>query len=477
MNKEFKRNIGLGKAILHMMGNMIGVGIFIYPILISSHLPHPFWFFLIWIIGGFIALSGALSSAELGTHFPEAGGDYVFLKKSYGKRFAFLYGFLTFFITFPGSIAIGAGLTFHYQGDSILGPIVKEVAFSKFGIEIRYYQIMAAIAIFFLTAVNHFGSKATFRLQKIVTLLPIILMIIVCSISIYFLFNQIFTQSIQSTLAKNWSLPITFPSLIGLGSALVPVYWTFAGWNSPLALGEEIEDPERTIPRAMILGPILVTILYLLFSFVFIAIIPYHEFQSGTIDPYEYIGNYFLTNFGLEADFLKIFVPKSISFLIFLIVLGNTNSAILTGSRIYVAMARDKLFLEKVGHIDPKRNSPLFSLWLQSLWSVLLLLFMNTESNLLNFAFIAITLLSVMTIFSLYLVRKSPMQKKLAFKVFGYPYTPFFYIISSLTILVLILIGFWTEKKFFIIFGSVVAILVGFLSYEIWIRFNKEEVD
>jgi basic amino acid/polyamine antiporter, APA family len=116
-----------------MMGNMIGVGIFIYPVLISVHLPHPFWFVAIWMIGGLIALTGALSSAELGTFFPEAGGDYAYLRNAYGRRWAFLYGFLTFFITYPGSIAIGVGLTVHYQGESLFGPWVRDI-FLKFPI-------------------------------------------------------------------------------------------------------------------------------------------------------------------------------------------------------------------------------------------------------------------------------------------------------------------------------------------------------
>ena len=158
-NSTFNRNIGLRKAILHMMGNMIGVGIFIYPVLISIHLPHPFWFVGIWILGGFIALTGALSSAELGTFFPEAGGDYAYLRNAYGKRWAFLYGFLTFFITYPGSIAIGVGLTVHYQGESLLGPWVRDVLFEISFLDLKFYnyQIVASLIIFFLTIINHYG--------------------------------------------------------------------------------------------------------------------------------------------------------------------------------------------------------------------------------------------------------------------------------------------------------------------------------
>jgi APA family basic amino acid/polyamine antiporter len=457
-----------------MMGNMIGVGIFIYPILISSHLPHPIWFVAIWLIGGLIALTGALSSAELGTFFPEAGGDYAYLRNSYGKRFAFLYGFLTFFITYPGSIAIGVGLTLHYQGESLLGSWVQDIAISLPipPYEIKYYQLMAAFVIIILTIINHIGIQSSFLFQKIVTLLPIGLLTFVCLLSLYFVGKEIFFYSSDHILASNLNIPFKSPKLLGLGAALVPVYWTFAGWNSPLTLGEEIKDPHRIIPLAMILGPIFVTLLYLLFSFVFISVVPYTELQAGRADPYLYMGNYFLTSLSIQSPALSKLLPKMISFLILLIVLGNTNSAIVSGSRIYVAMARDRLFWEKVGYIDPIRKSPTVSIWLQSLWAILLVLIIHKESNLLNFSFIAITLLSVMTIFSIFLVRLRKVQVHLLYKTYGYPITPILYIVSSLTILGLIIAGYIVENKLFIIYSSAGTIVLGLVVYEFWKKFS-----
>lgn len=459
------------------MGNMIGVGIFIYPVLIASHLPHPIWFLGIWLLGGLIALSGALSSAELGTFFPEAGGDYAYLRNVYGKRWAFLYGFLTFFVTFPGSIAIGVSLTVHYQGASFLGEWVNQIAFTLPLVEtpVHYYKLVACGLILFLTGINHFGTRSSFLLQRVVTLGPVLFLILISLIALVFLGWDLVTYGIQnSILVKNFSLPNQSPSWFGIGMALVPVYWTFSGWNSPLALGAEIHNPEKIIPKTMIIGPLLVTIIYSLFSFVFVALISYEDFRNGTLDPYLSIGNYMLLKLGVHEARILEFLPKLMSLVIFLIILGNTNSCMMTGSRIYVAMAHDDLFWKKVGYIDPKRRSPIFSLWLQSLWSILLVMLIDAESNLLNFSFIAITILSSMTIFSVFLIRMKRYKALKLYKTYGYPFTPLFYIFFSLGILALVIAQYIQDGKVSVILSSVFAIFSGLLGYEIWKRVKQK---
>jgi APA family basic amino acid/polyamine antiporter len=458
-----------------MMGNMIGVGIFIYPVLISVHLPHPFWFVAIWMIGGLIALTGALSSAELGTFFPEAGGDYAYLRNAYGRRWAFLYGFLTFFITYPGSIAIGVGLTVHYQGESLFGPWVRDIFFeiSYMDFRIYNYQVLASVIIFFLTLINHYGIHTSFFLQKVATLVPIAFLLLLSGLSVIFIQIDLLKEVGEKILFSNLSIPYSNPSLLGLGAALVPVYWTFSGWNSPLALGEEIRDPHRIIPLTMVLGPIIVTAIYGIFAFVFISIVPYSVLQAGNVDPYLIMGKFLLNNLGIHNETLLNNLPKIISLIIFLIVMGNTNSAIVSGSRIYVAMARDKLFWERAGKLDPVKKSPTLSIWLQSLWAILLVLFISKESNLLNFSFIAITLLSVMVVFSVFLLRFKKQQLEHLYKAYGYPLTPILYIFSSLAILSLITIGYIRDEKYTILMSAAASTLVGLLLYEVWKKIQK----
>jgi APA family basic amino acid/polyamine antiporter len=223
----------------------------------------------------------------------------------------------------------------------------------------------------------------------------------------------------------------------------------------------------------MVFGPIIVTAIYGIFSFVFISIVPYSVLQAGNVDPYLIMGKFLLNNFGIHNETLLNSLPKMISLIIFLIVMGNTNSAIVSGSRIYVAMARDKLFWERVGKLDPVKKSPTLSIWLQSLWAILLVLFISKESNLLNFSFIAITLLSVMVVFSVFIMRFKKQQLEHLYKAYGYPLTPILYIFSSLAILSLITIGYIRDEKYTILMSAAASTLVGLGLYEVWKKIQK----
>ena len=473
--QKFERNIGLRKAILLMMGNMVGAGIFIYPALVASTLPHPIWFLLVWVIGGAIALTGALSSAELGTVFPEVGGDYTYLKNAYGKRWAFLYGYLTTFVTFPGSIALGLSLTIYFQGSVLLGEWIRGVAFTLpiFEHSVYYYQLFAIFLLVLLTLINFRGITSSMWAQKIFTLFPLLFLIGIYIIALLIIFWNISTGDASISLKENYAIPYSSPTFFQLSAALVPVYWTFMGWNAPLTLGEEIQNPTRNIPLIMILGPLVVTCIYFLFAFGFTAVIPYSILQNGKDDPYYIMGKYLLSKIVTSNSSLVESIPGIVSFLIFFLVLGNTNSTMITGSRISVAIARDDLFIKKIGYIDPQSKTPIRSLIIQSGIASGMMLVINQESNLLNFSFIAITFLSILTIFSVFLLRKKGIQKELLFKAFGYPFTPILYITFSGIVLVLVVGKYIIEKEYSTVISSILSILLGLFVFEVWKNRSK----
>lgn len=457
-----------------MMGNMIGIGIFVYPALISSLLPHSLWFLFFWFLGGMIAVSGALSSAELATVYPELGGDYAYLRNSFGKRWAFLYGFFTFFITFPGSIALGLSLAVHYQGSIIFGDWVNTICYSVplIGFELHYYQVIAISILLILTIVNHFGIEASIRFQKLVTFLPVVFLVgvgllTICSILYFMLLGN---DSVLR-LGDNLNMPFRFPDLLPSGTALVAIYWTYAGWNSPLAMGEEIQNPEKVIPRTMIFGPLVVMCIYLLLAFIFICLLPFANIQTGT-DPFFAVGQYFLKNLlKLHSETAINWIPRIMTYIIFFIILGNTNSTIITGSRIQVAMSRDKLFIEKLGHLHPKTNTPVLGIWLQSVWALCMILLVSKESNLLNFSFICIIALSILTIYSVFLVKKKH-QKPHLIPYISFPLAPIVYILMTGLILLLILGNYFRESNYTIPFFALLSAIVGLLLYEIWRKFK-----
>lgn len=457
-----------------MMGNMIGIGIFVYPALISSLLPHSLWFLFFWFLGGLIAVCGALSSAELASVYPELGGDYAYLRNSFGKRWAFLYGFFTFFITFPGSIALGLSLAVHYQGFIIFGDWVNSVYYTipAIGFELHFYQLIAIAILFILTIVNHFGIEASIHFQKVVTFLPVIFLVGVGLLTIFsILYYLVLGNTSILRITDNLNMPLEFPNLLPSGTALVAIYWTYAGWNSPLAMGEEIQNPEKVIPRTMILGPIVVMLIYLLLAFIFICLLPYANIQSGT-DPFFAVGQYFLKNLlKLHSETAIEWIPKIMTYIIFFIILGNTNSTIITGSRIQVAMSRDKLFFEKLGHLHEKTNTPVLGIWLQSIWALAMILLVNKESNLLNFSFICIIALSILTIYSVFLVKKKH-QKPHLIPWISFPIAPIVYILATGLILILILGNYFREGNFSIPVFALLTALIGLSLYEIWRKFK-----
>lgn len=456
---------------------MIGVGIFVYPALISNLLPHPLWFLFFWFLGGIVALSGALSSALLGAVYPEIGGDYAYLKNIYGKRLAFLYGFITFFITFPGSIALGLVLSVHYQGATLLGDWVNTVAITIpfVGIQFHYYQLIAALLLLVLTVINHLGIESSLLLQKIVTFFPVLFLVSISIFALGVIYLNISEGNLTHfKLMENLNMEFKMPDFFSSGTAMVAVYWTYSGWNSPLALSEEIKHPENVIPRTMIIGPMLVMVLYLLFCLVFLSVLPYQNLQNSADDPFYALGSAFLKNFLFVKSEFSSILSITLSGLIFLIILGNMNSAILTGSRIQVALARDGLFIHKIGELHPKTNTPVLGIWLQSLWALLMILFINKESNLLNFAFICIVCLSVLTIFGVFIIRKKLHHAKLL-KMFAFPHAPIFYITADLFILSMTVGNYLRQGKYSIPLYSLLVIFSGLILFQIWQKTGVRE--
>ncbi|MCE9499017.1 MAG: APC family permease, partial [Leptospira sp.] len=254
------------------------------------------------------------------------------------------------------------------------------------------------------------------------------------------------------------------------------VYWTYMGWNSPLSLGAELKEPAKVIPRVMIFGPLFVMAIYFLFAFVFISVIPYHSIVEGKIDPYFLVGKHFLFMLSENPTGIERIIPTALSFLIALLVLGNVNSTIVTGSRVSVALARDGILPQKIGHLDRKRKTPVYSLAAQSLWVMVLIFFIKKDSDLLNFSFIAITFLSVMTVFSVFIFRLKKEQKLALYRTYLYPFTPLFYIICSACILISVIINYVFEKNLSVILYSIISILAGLLFFEIWKRVNRDQM-
>lgn len=474
-HKKLKRTVGTTDAVFLILANVIGVGIFIFQQPVAEAAGNAYWYLALWLIGGLIALAGALSSSALGVIMPHAGGDYVFLSRTYGSSFGFLYGYLSFILSYSGSIATMSFAVVQYQGQTLFGPHMVENIFTipALGYSFSYNQVYAVILVLLLTLINYFGLKRSLILQKIITILPIIFLV---GAGMYIIGDTLLSE--ENELVRNFNKSFAdgsvwdFPAFESLLIALVPVAFTYLGWNAPLYLGEDIKHPERIIPRSMTIGVLAVTAIYVLFCTVILFIIPFSELAGKWIDIPSKVAGYLLGSHAGQETLAQ----KVTAIPIALIILGSVNASIIGGSRLYLAMARDRIFFSHATKIHDKYETPSWSLWAQGIWTSLLIIIIGDLNKLLDYTMIALLFLSALTIACVFIIRYRhhkghffhEKMELTQLKAFGYPYLPILYIVAT----VLIIGGLIIENGWVTGVASFVIVVSGLLFYKVWKR-NK----
>ena len=490
---ELRRRVGVADATFIILGNIIGIGIFLTPVEVARTTQEPLIFLGMWLIGAVVAMAGAMSSAELGIMMPHAGGDYVFLRKTYGLPWGFLYGYLSLIFTYTGSIAVMAVGIVHYQGQTILGDyggslqiplLVFDIGpWSLFGLlnfEIFHYALkvehfVACGLVLILTGLNIRGLSSSLALQKVVTVAPVIFLVLAGAFIL--LHGLFFDDQVWNTLQTNLSFhgSTGMPGPGVFAAAMIPVFFTYTGWNVTLYLAEDIKDPQRVIPLSMILGLGAVALVYFLFCMVLLATIPFQDMLGP--NPGDISSRALGALFGPEARTLMGFV---IAFLI----LGTLNTTILAGSRVYLAMARDGIFFSQAKRLHPKFGTPSWSLWAQGLWACGLILIFLDFDTILSLTTLMMVFLSMMTISSVFVLRfrhgkdheiarmdqASPLIRAL-----GYPYFPAFYVLATGAILVGTVM-YKENGSDQALLGLVVS-LIGFVVYYVWRRVSPPRKD
>jgi APA family basic amino acid/polyamine antiporter len=445
---KLDRSLNRFDAIMLLVGNMIGIGIFTTTGYLANYVDFSSYFYLIWVLGAIYAFCGALVYAELATLFPVSGGDYHFLKTAYHPLLGFLFGWSTFTVTYTGSIAtISVGFATYFLN---LVPETERVwnLVSVFGIEVSFLKLVAIFITIFLTWINAFGVKKGARFQNIFTLMGvgIILGFIILG----------FSSSEGNSINFTPFLPKLFniSELSILGVALVSVIFTYSGWTTIVYIAGEVKNPNRNIPGAMWVSVLLVTIIYLLVNSVYLFSMPLSE-MKGIVDiGYQSMQILFGKNIGL------IF-----SILIMLLTLSTLNSTILSGARIYYAMANEGKFFRIAGNLHPKFNVPEKSLWLQCIWSIVLIL-SGTFNQLLTFTVFIMVLFSFLSGGSLWILRKNKIQNKSTYQVKAFPLVLVFYLIISAWVMITVLVNRPLE--------SVIGLLVIGLGIPFYFYWNRK---
>jgi APA family basic amino acid/polyamine antiporter len=434
---ELKRELGLLEATTIIMGSMIGSGIFLAPALIAAIIVSdqlgPGSFVLIWAIGGLLTLCGALSYGELAAAFPRTGGQYVFLKEAFSPFLAFLYGWTIFLVVQTGLIAAVAVAFANYLGVFIPWVSQANRLVSAGGFSFTSAQVVAILLVLFLTWINTRGVKEGAWVQNVLTIAKVGALgaLIVAGI---------FTSKGDWSNFTPW-LPsaISGGVLAAFAVAMSKALFAYDAWNTVTFVAEETRDPVKTLPKALLLGTLGVTILYTLANGAYLHVIPV---EAAAVVPDQRIA----------AELARILVgPVGVSLIaaaILISTFGCDNGLVLAGPRLYYAMARDGVFLKGAASIDPERRTPVRSLWYQALWSILLLLTgsLGTRgaqlySDLLTFTSFASLLFNALTVAGLFVLRYKQPGLDRPYRVPAYPLVPALYLAVSIFFLVFIAIG------------------------------------
>jgi len=490
----FVRAIGLFDGTMIVVGSMIGSGIFIVAADISRVTGSPGGLLLTWIITGLLTISAALAYGELAALFPHAGGQYVYLREAYSPLWGFLYGWTLFLVIQTGTIAAVAVGFARYLG--VLFPAISPNTWiihpislgSKLAVSLSIQQLVAILMIMLITFLNTLGVRLGKLIQNIFTsaktlsLLGLILIgifvgrnhaAIAANFSNFWTVRGAVPIEPGANFFKGWFPTLTaasgfFGLIVAFGVSQVGSLFSADAWNNIGFTAAEVKNPKRDVALSMALGTIIVIALYCLANLAYLFALPLAQIQNAPDDR--------VATAALNA----IFGPIGASLMAGAIIIstfGCNNGLILAGSRVAYAMARDGLFFRATGKLN-KKGVPGTALSYQGVWIAVLILlrtkrvdaagavtYGNLYSNLLDYVVFAALMFYVLTIVSVFVLRRKRPDAERPYKAFGYPVVPAMYIIVS-SVILFVLLFYRTETAGW----SLVIVLLGLPVYWLWSR-------
>ncbi len=406
-NPKLDRRLGVFDCSMLIIGVVVGSGIFMTTGIMSELLPSPTLLLAAWILGGLHALAGSLTYAELGAAMPRAGGQYIFLREAFGRLPAFLYGWVSFSAYLTGAVAAVAVAFAAFTSTFI--PFVSP---DRNPVPISSGQILAVIIIAVFSAINYLGLGVGKTVQNVFTLTKIttIVLFVIAGLA---LGNE----------TPDFSAPVLFSNFgsiaVAFGGALVAVFWTFGGWEYVTAVAGEIKDPQKTLPRSLAIGTVTATALYILLNLVYLRAMPMEE-MAGVVTIGETAANVLFGSLGGRLMVVAIIIS----------VLGALNGAVLTGPRVYYAMAQDGLFFKRAAEVHPRFHTPSKAIIYQFIWASVLTL-SGTFEQLITFVVVVNLLLWMAGAAAVFALRKNLPDLSRPYQTWGYPWVPGLFIFFS----------------------------------------------
>lgn len=415
---QLLRKMNLLDSTFLVIGAIVGSGIFMTTGFIAEYLPSPFMILIIWLLGGFFAMSGALAFAELGAMYPRAGGQYIYLREAYGPWAGFLYGWGFFWVIECGGVAALAVGFAEYFGYFVPSLSTKTYLLKFHLLSLDYSlsvgQLIAVASILFLSAINYFGIKSGIVVQNIFTFLRIAAVAVLIVLGLT-LGSKAGVTSPEGLFTGDMSFSI---KLFGL--ALIAVLWTYDGWYSVNCAAGEIKNPGKNIPRGLILGTLSVTLIYFLVNVVYVTALPVERMKGVAR-----IGE--LASTQLFGPTATLFISGTIMISIF----GCLSASILYGPRVFFAMAQDRCFFKSMRYVHPRYRVPTKAIVWQGIWSSLLCL-SGTYQDLFEYVVFALVIFWAATGLAVIILRFKQPETPRPYKAWGYPVLPILFVLINL---------------------------------------------
>jgi APA family basic amino acid/polyamine antiporter len=449
------RGLSLLDSVLLLVSGVIGSSIFLTAKDIAGPLPQPVLFLLVWVLGAVISLCACFAFAELGSMFPDSGGQYIYLREAYGDLIAFLYGWMLFSVANGGSIAALSVASAAYVGEVF--PVVSRdhlvIAFA--GIVVTRAHLLGLVLIAVLTYVNVVGLRWGTLLQNVSTWTKFTAMagFVVLGFAIgKGHWANFHSHGVALTLGLG---PAQLISALGVG--MIAVFWAYDGWVYITWVAGEVKEPRRNVPLAMVLGVLVVGVIYIAMNLTYVYALPLNEIAvHDTI---------------AHAAAAALFSPRAAVWLSLMIAISCFSAAAtctLSGARVYLAMAQDGVFFKRMAVIHPKWRTPAFSLIGQGIWSAVLTL-SGRYDQLYTYVIYGMVLSYTLTVIGMFLLRWKRPEIPRPYRCTGYPWLPAIYVLIGTAWTLNTIITRPTQA-----FWGTAIVLIGVPGYLYWKRSNRK---
>ncbi|HRI00691.1 MAG TPA: amino acid permease [Saprospiraceae bacterium] len=418
--QELARTLNLKAAIAIIVGSIIGSGIFMKPALMAGQVGSGGLLLLVWFIAGLITFCGALTNAELACMFPETGGQYIYFKKIYGDRFAFMYAWASFIVFNTAGNASIAYVCSQYAHYFISFPELNPLVIEKYSLFIpgigRFFplqnyseKILCILFLGLFTAINMYSTKESSRLQNVLTILKVASIVLVIS-------SAVFHSSGSADAFFHFSFNSEGSLITAMMLAMSGAFWAYDGWNNISFIGGEITNPQKIIPKSLFIGMVLCILIYIMMNMAYLYVIPFDSIVSTKFIASE-----------LGTKVLGAIGAGIITLIVIMSTLGTINSNVLSTSRVTFALGQDHPWFRAAAKVHPVYGTPAIALLFNFGWSTVLVL-SGSFDMLTDMLIVFSWFFYMMSALGVIYLRLSKPNIPRPFKVIGYPWVPLVFI-------------------------------------------------